>query len=475
MSEGGGLPPGATFAPPKRRSKSPPRSSAPSTQSAPGSSNSSEAGEFIFDRRSKAGKREGQKGKKETAVSGQIPYPALQKMWAANKCCLNCGSEKHFRRSCPNIRPEATKTTPKTTSDPSRKSGGSQPSSSSASAKRDTGSKKASSEARSQRVKGSKPTSAPVAQAPKVGTKRSRDPAPTGATPPAKKHNTKKFSYASATAGAAEMAIVNSDRGHIKRADYDKFRDAVEERYIAELNEGVMPLSVDKWTYTNQLATVHIADRQSCKSMGEVAENLKLQLVHRAELEAERKPTTILTGLVIPPAAKRSRETIERFLKFEKQRNGIPGRLEYYSAIPLGQSGNILLRIIVDDEAKEELERIDSSLRIGASGLVKFVDERADKKVNAQTRKAKLAKVEAELETHKKHLNNLFKEKQELLRAETESVGSAGLSNLTVTEEVEVNTEEDPEAILEDGEGMVVDLETESDPDIKALATDKRS
>ena len=469
MSEGGGLPPGANFAPPKGKKNSPTERSTTTTQTAPGSSNSSEAGDFILVRRGKAGKREGRG--KETAVSDQIPYAALQKMWAANKCCLSCGSAKHYKRACPILNPDAATTTnKKTTSDNSRKSGGRQPSSSTASAKRSTGSTKASSETRSQRVMGSKPTSKPaLSPAPKVGTKRSRDPVPTGVTPPAKKQQTRKFSYASATAGAIEMAIVTGDRGHIRKADYDKFRDAVEDRYISELNKGVMPLSVDKWTYTNQLASVHIADSQSCDSMVEVAKNLKLQLVPRAELEAERKPTTILTGLVIPPAARRSREVIERFLKFEKQRNKIPGRLEFYSAISLPQSENLLLRIIVDDEAKEELERIDSSLRIGASGLVKFLDERADKRVNAQTRKVKLAKLEAELEEKKKAVRELITQTREL-KAETESVGSVGMSSLTVTATVHANTEEDPEAIQSGGEGMVVDEEAETDPEIQELA-----
>jgi len=49
--------------------------------------------------------------------------------------------------------------------------------------------------------------------------------------------------------------------------------------------------------------------------------------------------------------------------------------------------------------------------------------------------------MEAELKTKKKQINDLFKKKQELLReAETESVGSVGMSNLTVTADVEANT-----------------------------------
>ena len=44
--------------------------------------------------------------------------------------------------------------------------------------------------------------------------------------------------------------------------------------------------------------------------------------------------------------------------------------------MPIGKSGNLLLRIVLDDEAKERLNECDSQLRIGASGLVRFTDNR---------------------------------------------------------------------------------------------------
>ena len=89
--------------------------------------------------------------------------------------------------------------------------------------------------------------------------------------------------------------------------------------------------------------------------------------------------TKVHKGLV--QAALRERKVLERLLKFEAKRLGVNGRPEYHSSSIIQKSDNLLLRILVDEDAMENLKQVDFEMRIGASGKVKFSDDRASKKV----------------------------------------------------------------------------------------------
>ena len=230
------------------------------------------------------------------------------------------------------------------------------------------------------------------------------------------------------------MAIVTKDRGHIARRDFEAIRQAVEDKFIAQLDQNVVPLSIEGWNYTSHFATCYVADQESVVSLDEVVKSAGFILERKETLVAERKPVTILTGLLQGPAAKRERNEIERFLKFEQARVKIPGRIEFYSSIPIKRSGNTLLRIAVDDDAFSRMKEVDFQLRIGASGLVRFEDERASKKTNKQTREVKIHELETSIHDLKNKLVTLAKEKRELEKSETESVASLGLSGLNVGE-----------------------------------------
>ena len=209
---------------------------------------------------------------------------------------------------------------------------------------------------------------------------------------------------------------------------------------------------------TSHFATCHVADDKSAGMIKELAESIGCVMVPKAELDAERKPVTILTGLLTGPASQRERPELERFLKHEKKRVTIPGRLEFYSLISVKRSGNKLLKIVVDDDTMERMRELDFQLRVGASGLVKFLDEREAKKTNKQTRANRIHELEKEMTGLKEKLIAIHKEKREL-EADTESVASLGLSGLVVdnaamdTDEAKEGNktdEEDVEDLLKD-------------------------
>ena len=348
----------------------------------------------------------------------------LRNMWRREKRCMQCGSENHFRANCPLTKEE----------NPNRER---------ATAKGGAQKDATASQARSKTtVKGTasaNPTRTAAANSYTAGQKRKSHPGPTGSTPPSKKP-ARKHSYAEAAKEATEMAIVTKDRGHIARRDFEAVRQAVEDKFIAQLDQNVVPLSIEGWNYTSHYATCFVADQESVVSLDEVVKSAGLVLESKDSLIAERKPVTILTGLLQGPAAKRERHEIERFLKFEQKRVQLPGRLEFYSAIPIKRSGNTLLRIAVDDDAFSKLKELDFQLRIGASGQVRFEDERAEKKTNKQTREVKIHELESSIHALKNKLVTLAKEKRDLEKAETESVASLGLSALHM--EVDSNVED---------------------------------
>ena len=357
----------------------------------------------------------------------------LRNMWRRERRCMQCGSENHFRANCPLTKEE----------DPNRDrataKGGVQKNAKASQAQSRTKAVKGTATANPTRTATANSSRTATANSSTAGQKRKSHPGPTGSTPPSKKP-ARKHSYAAAASEATEMAIVTKDRGHIARRDFEAVRQAVEDKFIAQLNQNVVPLSIEGWNYTSHYATCYVADQESVVSLEEVVKSAGFILIKKETLAAERKPVTILTGLLQGPAARRERNEIERFLKFEQARVKIPGRIEFYSSIPIRRSGNTLLRIAVDDDAFSRMKELEFQLRIGASGQVRFEDERASKKTNKQTREVKIHELESSITDLKKKLITLAKEKRELESVETASVGTLGMSELNM--EVDSNAEE---------------------------------
>ncbi len=390
----------------------------------------------------KAPRREG--GPRGTSSAGS-KLSELRKLWRKRGACLSCGSSAHRIKDC-SLTPSSPSST--TSSSTTKAPPAGTPKTAKAAdpvdprAYRDYDKEKKSSYADTA-AKGSSKSKAeqdskPSGSGKSRGAKRSRDPAPTGQTPPAK--TAKNFSYAKATAGAIELVILNEDEGHIEVKQHDRLKMLVEELWIQQLEKDQDLVAIDKWSYTYKMATVHVADSASAAMVATEAKKLKLVLKSRAQVEAERRPTVILTGLITGPAAKRERQEIERFLKAEVNRMAIPGRLQFYQGVPT-KAGNLLLRIIVDDFAEERLKQLDYQLRVGASGLVKFEDERASKKVDQRSRAIKLERLQAEIEQGREQLKAKCKALRELQRCDTESVGSMGLGNLQMETETGSSTE----------------------------------
>ncbi|MEO0804544.1 MAG: hypothetical protein AAFY57_20100, partial [Cyanobacteria bacterium J06642_2] len=269
----------------------------------------------------------------------------------------------------------------------------------------------------------------PTSSGPTRGAKRSRDPAPTGQTPPAK--SARGHSYAKAPPSAIEMIALNCEGGHVSKKDFVKLEELVDKLWDAQFEKDEDTVAVDKWNYTTKLASIFIADERSVEMVAKEAEKLDITLKSREAVEAERKPTVILSGLITGQAAKRERQEIERFLKAEVKRMAIPGRLHFFQSHTT-KGGNLLLKIIVDDEAEERLKELDYQLRMGASGLVKFEDDRAGKKVDQRSRKIRLEQLLTEIQREKEGLKEKMKLLRDLERIETESVGSMGLGSLNV-------------------------------------------
>ena len=346
----------------------------------------------------------------------------LREVWRRDRRCLGCGSESHFIRDCPlvNQANNVSGSQPKDTSKTGKGKGG-QPNPS------------------SNNPKGSQPkgkTSAGTGSANVAGgKKRKHSTTPTGQTPPPKRPASKKFSYAATAAGAIEVAVVTKEHGHISKKDFNAIRDAVEEKWTTQLEEGKVPFTVEQWSYTSQYATYSVPDTESAGQVEAVVRDHGFLARAKEDVMNERKPTTILTGLVTGSAAKRDRKMLERMLKFEAQRVEIHGRIEFYSATPIVKSGNLLLRILVDEDAKWELSKVNDELHIGASGKVKFQDERALRKSAPEYRRRRLQELEQSIEAHKKLLLDEVKERKELeidLDTAPPSVGSMGMSSLNV-------------------------------------------
>ena len=258
------------------------------------------------------------------------------------------------------------------------------------------------------------------------GVKRQRDSAPSGATPPPKR--TAKFSYASAAAGSMELVIRNEAGEHISKKDLARLKQLAEEKFMAQLDKGEELIQIEGWNHTSLYASVHVGDAASAMAMVCEGKKLKLKLVKKAEFEKSRKNFVIMTGLVTGPAAQRDKKTLDRFIKAEMNLKKVPGDIEVYSLHPTA-SHNLLLSIKVDEDAEPRLKELDYTLRVGASGPVKFADTRSDKKVDQRTRAQRLELLKQKLEEKREELREHEARIEELNKLETVSeVGSLGVS-----------------------------------------------
>ena len=226
--------------------------------------------------------------------------------------------------------------------------------------------------------------------------KRSRDFSPSGKTPPPKRPS-KNIPYAEAAAGSLELVIFTERDGHIRQEVFNDINQAVQDDWIRCLDEGVQPFHVERWRYTNHFASVWVKDDHSAYAVEKVVNSKGYVLKRKTELLESRKPITILSGLVKGPAANSDRGFLERCLKFEIKRTEIPGRLEFYQAVDT-TAGNKILKVLADEDAMLRLAQLDFELCNGTSGRVKFLDERASKKSNPQSRKLKAAQLDKEIE-----------------------------------------------------------------------------
>ena len=355
--------------------------------------------------------------------------PALRKAWLREGRCLACGSESHKVRDCALVPPRDTTKTDKESVKDKQPMG-----SKSSNTKSPKGAKPNAQALRSQ-PNGAKSTKDNVAKAGDNGDgrgkKRKDPPAPTGATPPAKR-STKQFSYASVTEGSVEMVILTRRNTHIPASAMNELREKVELKWLDQLKNGETLVAVENWSYSTRLATVHLADHGSAAVVNAEAMKLELVLKSRRQYEEERKPYTILTGLVTGAAAAREREILERMIQAEKDRVKIPGKLQYHSAHKVASSGNLLLKILVDEDAEPRFKELSYQLRMGASGYVKFEDDRAKRKVDKRSRAKQIEELEAELEAEKNKLEERIKDLDQLKNSDTASVASMGLSGLNV-------------------------------------------
>ena len=353
----------------------------------------------------------------------------LRLMWQKEKRCLGCGSERHFIRACPAV--------------PQRR----QPAQSAAT-KTNAPARDSQSKATAVKPKVSQTKEQTVTKAtekPEVGVKRKRDSAQSGQTPPPKKPVYKKHSYASVSATAVEFAIVTKGEAHISRKEFENVRKAVDDEWFSQFMNGDPSFTVETWQYSSVLAMFSVPDDISVKQVTEIVNKSGLLAIPKAKLLEKRRPTTILTGLVTGPAAKRDKAVLSRVIEHQKTKHKIRGRLEIYDGFGVVKSGNLLLKLLADDVAMEDLQRIDFELHFGASGKVKFTDETADKKITPESRKRRLKELEASLDEHRKRAQEILPKKRELeklLDEPLESVGSCGMGSLSVEDaDMEESTE----------------------------------
>ena len=402
------------------------------------------------------------------------PARSLLNLWRKEGRCLACGSEAHRIVECALAGPKPSTTTTESEWTPvtsskgsSSKTSGKGPSSSSAKAKPTQpkgsygtngtygtyGTKTVKTKPNGKGHKGQPSNTTPKGSGKgsgskeQRGVKRDHDESHTGYTPESKKAN-KKHSYAKAAEGSLELVIRTEAGNHITKREHFRLKTLAEEIFLAQLEKGETLIEVDEWTHTNLLATVHVGNAASAMALISEAKKIGLKLVGKQEYDANRKDFKILTGLVTGPAAQRDRKDLDRFIKAEMLRRKMPGQIEYYSSHKTGNN-NLLLSIKVDEDAEPGLEELDYSLRIGASGLVKFADNRSDKRVDQKTRARRLEELQEEIQQAREVLRQKEERAKELNNLEVQSVGSLGVSTLELAE---VTKEADATEAMEEGE-----------------------
>ena len=354
----------------------------------------------------------------QSASAGPVPTGipnAMIKFWRRNGRCLGCGSEQHRVAQC-TAGPSTPTGSPTSASVPTDRA---KQASQSGKTREGSGPKAPAGKSATNKVTlaDTEPRDkGPQSHADSKGQKRKRSVASaTGQTPPPKKQATKKFEYARAAENAVELAIVLEDKGHISRKDFNNLRDAADKLFLEQLEKGETDLiSVETWSYSSTLATVNVTDDKSRSALESVAEKLKLRVVDMAQLKAERRPVKILSGLLTGPAAKHPNEVLGKLLKFEADRMKITGRLQIASSVKVPRSGNLLLRILVDDVAEERLKEISYELRFGAAGKTRFEDLKSKHSVNSKTRQEKLDRVVQEIEAGKKKISSLCRQRKQI-------------------------------------------------------------
>ena len=342
------------------------------------------------------------------------PAPAgvpnsMIRYWRRNGRCLGCGSEQHKVAQCDAKPSTSSGGTGSARADQKKASHGG---SSTGGTRKEHVPSKSNPERTGAKEKGPQPQPA----GPK-GQKRKHEgnTSATGFTPPSKKQVSKKFEYAKAAENAFELAIVSEDKAHISRKDFNNLRDAADKLFLEQLEKGETDLiNVETWSYSNSLATVNVTDEKSREALQGEAKKMKLQVVDARQLRAERRPVKILSGLLTGPASKHSREVLEKLIKFEVDRQKIAGRLEIASSVTVPRSGNLVLRILVDDVAEARMKELRYELRIGASGKVRFEDPKTKHSVDSNARKMRYDKVVKEIEAGKKKIEALCKQRAQL-------------------------------------------------------------
>ena len=291
------------------------------------------------------------------------------------------------------------------------------------------------------------------------GQKRPRDPAPTGQTPPAKKPDdrstpragpsngskAKKYSYAQAASGALRLVILRTGDNHITRDQFFALQDRVDKVWLEILDAGKEdPFVVDKWEYSTSMASVYAADGRSADAIAGIIKSMGLEFDLFDRLMERRRPSKIISGLVMGPAANRDREYYDRALKHEVEAKKIPGRLEVFSMDITTPRGRIL-KLRADDIALARLGELDNTIHIGSAGRILFTEVKevdgVDKVLpkdagNKQTTAEDLARLEQlnkEIAEAKRFIVEKTKARREIETAETASVGSLGMSEVNIS------------------------------------------
>ena len=333
---------------------------------------------------------------------------SLKNLWFREGRCMCGGSSEHRKAECPNaslLGPQKPDQTP----------------SGSSTAKSDKSDKDTKTSGKDR------------------GVKRQRDPAPTGATPPAKRSTTAvsnttskpKFTYAKAASHALGIVIRNQDGSHITRSDYIKLQDKATASWMEhEQNTGESLFTVETWDYTTTYASVHVADEASAGKLEQVINRSGFLAVPKTEYLANLKPKKVLSGLLRNPLSTRSKEELERFIKLEVKSKKIPGTVEYFNET-MTQQNNKILRIRVDEEAMTYLNSNGNTLSFAAYGKVLFSDAQKKKLSHDE----KLSELEKKIETGKKMIAELEREREHERAAaasEAETIGSLGAGGLNL-------------------------------------------